>query len=619
MRIFYTFIILLLASASTAFPQTGLIRGQVKTKFDSVLAGASVTIKGNPKSFITNDKGEFAITNLKLPAVLVFSSVGYKTLEYAVKKTDTAKIISIRLSPVELELSEVVVVGYGSAKKKNLTGSVSSTVRLRGSSTPPAKAPEGRVPGISVEASGVVSKRGEVAAKSPEKDPKPDAGAAVAAKPPGAHSKILTAGELSDFKKWKLWGGYSGAEFKAWSKHWGLAPVNRYCVQVQNKDYKGIAGEAVYLINTNTNDTVWRAITDNTGKAELWANFNLEDEEQNAFTIACRRETVRYPSTFENGINRITLKTSCTHSNIADIAFVVDATGSMGDEIKYLQDELNDVIAGTTAKNKDLTLRTGAVFYRDRNDAYLTRFIDFQNDPAPLMQFIGEQSARGGGDYQEAVEDALTTALDSMHWDNDARAKIIFLILDAPPHDQAKIKMQQLMRQAAATGVRIVPIVCSGVDKSTEYLMRSLALATNGSYVFLTDDSGVGGKHIKPTTDDYKVELLNDLLQRVIAEMVYMEPCSEKEKPEVPVSPDNNVKLTVYPNPSAGRIQIKTNEEIKELYITDFAGKVLENINTKPKAKNWQTDLSRYPSGTYLIRYFTERKGWGAEKVLLIK
>ncbi len=311
--------------------------------------------------------------------------------------------------------------------------------------------------------------------------------------------------------------------------------MNRYCVQVQNKDHKGIVGEKVYLLNTDSHDTVWRAVTDNTGKAELWANFNMQDEGRTLLLLYAEKETLRNPTLFENGINRITLKTSCAHSDIANIAFVVDATGSMGDEIKYLQDELNEVIANTSEKNKDLKLHIGSVFYRDRSDEYVTRFIDFQSEPAPLMQFINQQSARGGGDYQEAVEDALTTALDSMHWDSDARAKIIFLILDAPPHDAARVKMQNLMRQSAAMGVRIVPIVCSGVDKSTEYLMRSLALATNGSYVFLTDDSGVGEKHIKPTTDDYKVELLNNLLQRVMAEMVYMEPCSETEKPEVPV------------------------------------------------------------------------------------
>lgn len=606
MRRFCALAILLLIY-TCSFSQTILVKGQVKNKADSVMPGVSVTIKGTDRMAVTNKEGEFAISAPKLPAVLIFSYVGYKTQVFSLKKADTARYISIKLALFETNLAEVVVVGYGTARKKSVTGSV-ATVRLAGSTPSAAKAYDYKA-----------EKRGEETVKKLRNDSELGSGFKRLSTP--ANSKILTAGELSDFKKWKLWGNYSGAEFKIWSQHWGIMPVNRYCVQVQNKDYKGLVGETVYLVNTTTLDTVWRANTDNTGKAELWANFSTADSSQGIYTIVCRKETLRYPTTFENGVNRITLKTSCSHSNIANIAFVVDATGSMGDEIKYLQDELNDVIANVSAKNKDVKLHTGAVFYRDRNrsDEYLTRFIDFQSDPAPLMQFINEQWAKGGGDYQEAVEDALTTALDSMHWNNDARAKLIFLILDAPPHDAAKEKMKRIMMQAAAMGVRIVPIVCSGVDKSTEYLMRSLALATNGSYVFLTDDSGVGDDHIKPTTDDYKVELLNDLLQRVIAEMVYIEPCDDKEKPAAPVTANNNAKLTIYPNPTAGRIQIKTDEVIKELYITDFTGKMLERIDANLKTQVWQTDLSKYPSGTYLIRYFTEPKGWGTEKVLLMK
>jgi hypothetical protein len=603
MRSFYT-IALLLIIHTCSFSQTVLINGQVKTKGDTVLPGVSVTIKGTDRMAVTNPDGEFAISAPKLPAVLVFSYVGYKTQFFSLKKADTTRYISVKLTAFESNLAEVVVIGYGTRRKSAVTGAV-TTVRIAGSTPSAAKAYDYRA-----------GKREEETVKKRRNDPEPEANLERPGKTSASNSKILTAGELSDFKKWKLWGNYSGAEFKAWSKHWGIMPVNRYCVQVQNKDHKGLVGEKVYLLNTTTHDTVWRAITDNTGKAELWANFSTADSSQGIYAIVCRKETLRYPAAFENGINRITLETSCSRSGIANIAFVVDATGSMGDEIKYLQDELNDVISNVAAKNGGVKLHTGAVFYRDRNDEYLTRFIDFQSEPAPLMQFINEQRAKGGGDYQEAVEDALTTALDSMHWDSEARAKIVFLILDAPPHDAAKEKMKIIMKQAAAMGVRIVPIVCSGVDKSTEYLMRSLALATNGSYVFLTDDSGVGDKHIKPNTDDYKVELLNDLLQRVIAEMIYMEPCDDKEKPEAPVTATNHAKITVYPNPTAGRIQIETDKAIRELYITDFTGKMLERIKKK---QVWQTDLSRYPSGTYLIRYFTEEKGWGTEKVVLMK
>ena len=595
MRIFYVLVILLLTSYANIFSQTVKISGRVKTKKDSVLAGATVEIKGTTNFVVADNNGAFQIKKVKLPAVLVFSSEGCQTKEFTLKKEDTTRNISVTLLVFSEELAEYRLAAAKEAKRIAELREKSNRLLAKMKSSPPT-APK---------AVSWFKSRGKIEDLETLEQTRNKVG-------------VMTAGELSDFKKWKLWDGYTNNEFKTWSQFWGLAPVNRYCVQVQNKDGKAIVGEKVYLVNTSTHDTVWSAISDNTGKAELWANYLVADSSKGSYAILCRTATLHSPVPFENGINLITLKTTCTHSDIADIAFVVDATGSMGDEIKYLQDELTDVIKNVADKNKDVKLYTGAVFYRDHLDEYLTRYIDFQKESAPLMQFINEQSAGGGNDFPEAVDDALTTALDSMHWHSDARAKIIFLILDAPPHDDAKDKMQPLMKRSAAMGVRIVPVVCSGIDKSTEYIMRSLALATNGSYVFLTDDSGVGDEHILPTTDDFKVELLNDLLQRVIAEMVFMPACN-KEKPVVPASTNNHAKVIVYPNPSQGRVQIKTDEVIKELYLTDFAGKILEKLDASLKTQVGQIDLSKYPSGTYLIRYFTEQKGWGVAKILLMK
>ena len=62
----------------------------------------------------------------------------------------------------------------------------------------------------------------------------------------------------------------------------------------------------------------------------------------------------------------------------------------------------------------------------------------------------------------EAVNAALYAALNSLHWNNDARAKLLFLVLDAPPHDDAKNQMFALVKEASRKGIRIVPIVCSG-------------------------------------------------------------------------------------------------------------------------------------------------------------
>ena len=76
--------------------------------------------------------------------------------------------------------------------------------------------------------------------------------------------------------------------------------------------------------------------------------------------------------------------------------------------------------------------------------------------------------------------------------------------------------MCALMEDAAEKGIRVIPVASSGVDKATEFLMRALSITTGGDYVFLTDDSGVGGSHMEPTIGDHEVKKLNTLLVELI-------------------------------------------------------------------------------------------------------
>jgi hypothetical protein len=577
----------LLFVATLLFAQT-TVKGKLTSNTGDPLPYASVTIKGSSGATTTRADGTFSLKVMRLPATLVFTCVGFQTYEYKVTAENAAREILVTLHAMDAELSEVVVTAYGMER--------SSADK-------------------SYSVSAFPSKDASIGADRVKRE-----GKASDATTKKGFTKILTAGELSDFKKWKLWGDYNSSEFSSLSSHWTLSFKKRYCVQVQTNTHKAVVGEKVFLIARNTRDTIWSALTDNTGKAELWGDMDHNNAEQADYYILCSTQTLHDPVSFEYGINRIRLKRECSVSNTVDIAFVVDATGSMGDEIQYLQGELLDIIDRTAEKYKEVDLRLGSVFYRDHGDQYLTRHFDFNKDPKTVVNFIQEQRAGGGGDFPEAVEDALRVAIDSLHWSNNARTKILFLVLDAPPHDGAKEKMKELIQKAAAKGIRIVPVACSGVNKSTEYLLRCAALATNGSYVFLTDDSGVGNPHIKPTTDEFKVELLNELLQRLISEMIYVPPCSGEQKP-VEITPDTvltTVKVLVYPNPTEGKVNIESTGQIRQIYITDFTGKVLMKLDTPKQKRRWQFHLSVYPSGTYLVKYFIEDKGWSAEKVVLI-
>ena len=135
------------------------------------------------------------------------------------------------------------------------------------------------------------------------------------------------------------------------------------------------------------------------------------------------------------------------------------------------------------------------------------------------MNIIKKQNAGGGGDWPEAVHTALEKSLQDFDWNEKARARIAFMLLDAPPHQDHQGVMESVHKSIdryAAMGIKLIPIASSGIDKETEFLLRMMASVTEGTYVFITDDSGVGGEHIQPTVGEYKVEILNDLMVRLI-------------------------------------------------------------------------------------------------------
>ena len=191
--------------------------------------------------------------------------------------------------------------------------------------------------------------------------------------------------------------------------------------------------------------------------------------------------------------------------------FILDTTGSMGDEMLFLQSEFTAI---TEAVGTDNT-RYSINFYRDEGDEYVTKCNDFTNDIPSLQKLLNNESASGGGDLPEAVDQILSEAINKSSWQEDS-VKLAFLIFDAPPHEEKAAQTAQAVMGAAKRGIRIIPVVSSNSDRDTELFGRAAAITTGGTYIFLTDDSGIGGSHLEPIIGEYKVEKLYDIIIRVI-------------------------------------------------------------------------------------------------------
>lgn len=329
---------------------------------------------------------------------------------------------------------------------------------------------------------------------------------------------LVTAGEWNDLDNWAFYQKTLMKEaFKGFPDDWQMYTNHRIAVAITAKN-KPAANATVTLFRNDT--PIWTAKTDNLGRAELWVGAFQKEKELNTALLRLKvnEQWVSTTASSETQVNRIALdETLPSPTNLVQIAFVVDATGSMGDELEFLKMDLKKVIAEVQKTNTQLKISTATVFYRDEGDEYVVKHSPFTEDINQTTEFISQQRADGGGDFPEAVDKALVQ-LNQLQWQPEARTRIAFLVLDAPPHNKPAVinSIQYSVKTAAASGIKLIPVVASGIDKTTEFLMRFIAMYTNGTYVFITDHSGIGNKHLEPSVGEYQVEKLSDLMVRLI-------------------------------------------------------------------------------------------------------
>jgi len=128
------------------------VSGVVVDPNNEPLAGVTISLKGSNEVYVSDFKGQFS---LKIPqnAILAFSFIGYKSQNVRVTKD----VLKIELAEDTKLMDEIVVVGYGIAKKNDLTGAVSSLKEKdfnKGVVTSPTDMIQGRIPGVNITSNG---------------------------------------------------------------------------------------------------------------------------------------------------------------------------------------------------------------------------------------------------------------------------------------------------------------------------------------------------------------------------------------------------------------------------------------------------------------------------------
>ena len=109
------------AAPSPAAPPADTLRGKVTDDKGNAIPGATILVKGTKKATVSNANGEFTLANIPDNATIVISNIGFQTQEIPVNGRSK---INVTFLPEVSQLENVVVVGYGTQKKVNLTGAV---------------------------------------------------------------------------------------------------------------------------------------------------------------------------------------------------------------------------------------------------------------------------------------------------------------------------------------------------------------------------------------------------------------------------------------------------------------------------------------------------------------
>jgi hypothetical protein len=337
--------------------------------------------------------------------------------------------------------------------------------------------------------------------------------------PPPAQIEPLRAGSVDDNADFAAFLEYLGRIHSFGIALRDFDPTGRIVVTVTGTSGLPVAGAEVVVSTGGTEVARLRTTADGTARFHPLA-YGAAAE---SYDVAVGDVTVSATPGSDDTAIAAASPGGATAPVALDVLFLLDATGSMGDEIDRLKTTIDSVAARLSALESAPDLRLGMTLYRDLGDTFVTSTFDFTSDVAAFREALSGVVADGGGDYPEALDEGLAEALAAPGWrDPAATIQLVFLVADAPPQVGRELPRgyPDSIRDAVGRGIKIFPVASSESDDQAEAVFRQLAQATGARFVFLS--YGAGGAATGSGTDidrtDYEELALDDLVVRLVTE-----------------------------------------------------------------------------------------------------
>jgi len=284
----------------------------------------------------------------------------------------------------------------------------------------------------------------------------------------------------------------------------------RTWIRVVNAAGKPIPAARVSVISEAADQVLLRGTTYGDGRVPFYprvasaAGVSLTAADGDApgllveVTFGTARERVRWDGAKELTVP-LDVERPISEPVLLDVLFLIDTTGSMGDEIERVKQSLLAVTRKLRSLSREFDLRYAAVLYRDVGDEYVTKSHPFTGDIEAFDAALQTIRAAGGGDGPESLNQGIASAVGRTDW-RDGAAKVMFLIADAPPHMdyQGDVLYGESLKAAVGKGIRIHSVAASGLPAVGSLVFRQIAQFTRGKFIFVEYGGSVaasGAKH----------------------------------------------------------------------------------------------------------------------------
>ncbi|MBN2708547.1 MAG: carboxypeptidase regulatory-like domain-containing protein [Calditrichaceae bacterium] len=520
--------VLILFGVSSA--ATGSIEGYVTDKnTGETLPGVNIIVETTSFGAVSDIEGYYIIPNIPEGTYTIKAEyLGYTTL-----RVKTVNVAGSYVSRLDLALSakiiegETIVVEESDSKKiEPMPITYSSYGEARKTDSPDKQTEESTVNNTPVPESTPSIPVDGVSEEKKESDEEsssfyhlfknPDAAEPLRQTP---QASGLRAGFSDDNKQYNYFLNFLD-NYADQVSHLKLDVSDRFYFKVVDKNGKSLPGADISVFVGKELIQQGKSYAD--GTFLFYPNLDKQRSGKYTVEIDYHGKKQSYSLTLSDKRKQdlaLSIKRNAYQEAPLDILFILDTTGSMGDEIERLRATIDLIHLNLTSMGSQVKVRFGMVLYRDRDDDYVTQTIPLTSDMDQFRQALAGITAEGGGDSPEDLQSALNAAMKEIDWNTEG-VRLGFIITDAEPHldYNQEYTYADAVKEAKQKGIKLHSIGTGGLPIGGEYVLRQISQFTYGRYIFLTygetgeNEGGVEGSVSHHTGSNYQTDKLEAIV-----------------------------------------------------------------------------------------------------------